>query len=82
MRGLGDGTFAAPGVAEQLGNYTSTSPCPGDLNGDGQPDLVGLHTNGHLYFIAGTEQGTAGSREDAMSWARLRDDLRSGRHDR
>ncbi len=65
MRGLGSGKFAAPKpfAGSNWANYTSIA-ASGDLNRNGQPDLVGLHKNGHLYFISGTKQGTLAAAQD------------------
>ena len=65
VRGLGSGKFAAPKAfaGTNWANYTSIA-ASGDLNRNGQPDLVGLHKNGHLYFISGTEQGALAAAQD------------------
>jgi hypothetical protein len=65
VRGLGSGKFAAPKqlAGSHWADYTSIA-ATGDLNRNGQPDLVGLHKNGHLYFISGTKQGTLAAAKD------------------
>jgi hypothetical protein len=65
VRGLGSGKFAAPKpfAGSSWANYTSIA-ASGDLNRNGQPDLVGLHKNGHLYFISGTKPGALAAPQD------------------
>ena len=76
VRGLGSGKFAAPSRSPSSTGLSYTSiAATGDLDRDGQPDLVGLHKNGHLYFIPGTKQGTLARRQGrARRRARLHGD--------
>jgi N-acetylmuramoyl-L-alanine amidase/FG-GAP-like repeat len=62
VRGLGSGKFAAPRQFpdRHWAGYTSIA-ATGDLDRDGEPDLVGLNKNGHLYVIPGTKRGDLGS---------------------
>ena len=71
VRGLGNGKFAAPKrlPGSNWARYTSIA-ATGDLNGNGQPDLVGLHENGHLYFIGGTKQGALAAPRTSATWGR------------
>ena len=65
VRGLGSGKFAAPRQFpdRHWAGYTSIA-ATGDLDRDGEPDLVGLHKNGHLYVIPGTKTGRPGLRQE------------------
>jgi hypothetical protein len=62
VRGLGSGKFAKPQplAGSNWADYTSIA-ATGDLDGNGSPDLVGLHRTGHLHFFSGTKQGTLGT---------------------
>ena len=58
--GLGGGKFGSPILLSRAwGGFTSTA-VPGDLTGDGRPDVVAIHHSGYLYLVAGDQQGHPG----------------------
>jgi hypothetical protein len=57
LLGSGDGTFQAP-VSYSSGGYGATSVAIGDVNGDGNPDLVVANSDSSVSVLLGNGDGT------------------------
>jgi hypothetical protein len=59
--GVGAGRFRSPILLSRAwGGFASTA-VPGDLTGDGRPDVVAIHHTGYLYLVPATSRGTLGT---------------------
>ncbi len=79
--GLGGGKFRSPILLSRAwGGFTSTA-VPGDLTGDGRPDVVAIHHSGYLYLVPATSRGTLGTPVKLRSVGKAFDSIAGGAAD-
>jgi hypothetical protein len=79
--GLGNGRFGRGTLLSRAwGGFTSTA-VPGDLTGDGRPDLAAIHGNGYLYVVPSSRTGALGTPLKRRSVGTLFDSVAGGAGD-